>query len=95
MKRFNIFTWILLFFLVIGILSSLRNNFLQIIIPLIIFGLIFYFYKNPNKLNFLRNKKYKDNHRNNQFNKNQRKSTFTVIDGKFKEKKNNNPKDKL
>ncbi len=82
MKRFNTFTWILIFFLVIGFFSALLSNFLDIIIPVIIFGLIFYFSRHPEKLNFLKNNK---NNRQNQYEQKERKSSFTVIDGKFKD----------
>lgn len=80
MKKFNTFTWVLLFFLIIGFFSALRNNFMDMIIPIIIFGLIIYFLKHPKKLNFLN----KNNSQNN-YEQKQRKNSFTIIDGKFKD----------
>jgi len=95
MRKFGIFTWILMFFLVIGFLSALRYNFFQIIIPIIIFSIIFYFYKHPNKLNFAKNNGSNNNYKNNQYSKSERKNSFTVIDGNFKENKKENSEDKL
>ncbi len=80
MRKFNTFTWILIFFLVIGFISALMTNFTDMIIPIIIFGLIIYFLKNPNKLNFS-----KKNTKHDQYDQKPRKTSFTVIDGKFKD----------
>lgn len=80
MRKFDTFTWIIIFFLVIGFISALINNFKDMIIPFIIFGLIIFFLRNPKSLNFLKkdNKQHQDDHQ-------QRKNSFTVIDGKFKD----------
>ncbi len=47
MRRLNLFTIILIFLFAIGLISALISSFSKIIIPVIIFGLLYFFYKNP------------------------------------------------
>lgn len=93
MRKFNIFTWIVLFFLVVGILASLTIDASSVIIPVVIIGLVVFFMAHPEKLNF--KKKYQGNRynrSNHNSNTNNRKTTFTVVDGQFKEVKNDKKK---
>jgi|GEM_PF-4119843 len=72
MRKLNLFTIILVILFVIGLISALISNFSKIIIPVIIFGLIYLFYKFPNGFR-------------GKFNRKPKKNSSTIIDGKFKD----------
>lgn len=81
----NVLTWLILFFLGIGIIQTLIFKPSAILIPLLVFGTIYYFLKNPDKLRRLTNK---FNGRNNSYYRSKNKSSyhkFEVIDGKKKD----------
>lgn len=87
----KVLTWLIFFFLGIGILRTLIVKPSTILIPLLVFGTIYYFLKNPDTLRKLTNK---FNGRNNNYYRNKNKSSnykFEVIDGK-KNKDDDRPK---
>lgn len=102
MRRYNVFTWIILFFIFIGFLSSLRTITFRAILPIIIIGLVIYFIAHPEKLNFGRRPRnntrnngnyYRGNHySNNNSTNNNRRNNFTVVNGNFKEVKDDKNK---
>ncbi len=86
MKRFSLLTWVILIFLGIGILVRFIDSPSSIIIPVAVFGTIFYFLKHPEKLrtrNNNRDRYYYANQRKNQ--KKETKRSFTVIKGNFRD----------
>lgn len=81
----KLLTWLIVIFLIIGIIRTLRFSPSTILIPLLVFGIIYYFLKNPNKLRKLSNK---FNKRNNNYYRGKNRSSgnkFEVIDGKKKD----------
>lgn len=62
MKGNSILTWIILILLGIGIINTLILKPSSIIIPLIIFGGIYYFLKHPEKLRKFTDKKHRGYH---------------------------------
>jgi predicted membrane protein len=72
MRKLNLFTIILAILFVIGLISALISNFSKIIIPVIIFGLLYFFYKYPRGFR-------------GKFRKQPKNNSSTIIDGKFKE----------
>ncbi|OEF95500.1 hypothetical protein BHF71_04725 [Vulcanibacillus modesticaldus] len=89
MKRYNAFTWIIIFLILIGFFTTLINNFFDFIIPILVFGSIYYFLKHPEKLNAIFYRKYRHNNPFNFSRKHYkpRKNNikFKVIDGKFRD----------
>jgi len=79
----KVFTWLILFFLGIGIIRTLILKPSTILIPLIVFGTIYYFLKNPDKLRRLTNK-FNGKKNNYYGSKNKSNYKFEVIDGKNK-----------
>lgn len=87
----KILTWLILIFLGIGIIRTLMVKPSTILIPLLVFGTIYYFIKNPDKLRNLTNK---FNGKNTNYYKSKNRSSnykFEVIDGK-KKKDDDRPK---
>lgn len=80
--------------MVIGFLSGLANNFSSLIVPIVVFGLVFYFLKFPPTGGFRFAKRYnsKSSHGKDTFSKKKRKNPFRVIDGKFKEEDDDMPR---
>jgi len=88
MKRFPLLTWILLFFFAIGVFRIFMFRPSSVLVPLIVFGAIFYFFKNPEKLKF---RQQNDNYKAPTAKSKNRSNKFTVIDGKFTDVKDDEP----
>ncbi|NDI34158.1 hypothetical protein [Chengkuizengella sediminis] len=88
-SRQRIIFYVILGLIVIGIVSSAFTNPGSFIIPLLVFGLVFYLYKFPPKR--YRNRKYENvvKLQKEQKRKKRKKHKFKVIDGN----KNKNDKD--
>ncbi|WP_339062436.1 hypothetical protein [Tepidibacillus marianensis] len=50
MRKKGVLYWVLLILFLIGVFESVRENPARILIPLLVFGGIYYFYKNPERL---------------------------------------------
>ena len=79
MRRLNLFTIILIFLFAVGLVSAIISSFSKIIIPVIIFGLLYLFYKYPNGLRGIWSRITKGKPPTT------RNGSSTIIDGKFKE----------
>lgn len=79
----KILQWLIIFFFVVGIIRTLRFSPSTILVPLLVFGSIYYFLKNPDLLRRISNK---FTGRNNYYRSKKRPSShkFEVIDGKKK-----------
>ena len=81
-RKYNLLTWAIIFFFVVGILQVLILSPSSILIPLLIFGLIFYFLKHPEKLRGIYYRFHKPSSRHKTKYDKQREITFKVINGK-------------
>jgi len=84
LRKYSLLTWIIIILLAIGLIRQFVFSPSSILIPLLVFGVIFYFLKHPEKLQ--RNNRYGRTRRNHQGNgRKRRNQSFTVIKGKFED----------
>lgn len=82
----NLFTWIIIALLLVGIISKLSSP--SFYVPILIFALIYYFYKHPEKILNLTRKSSKNNYRRH----NRRKTSFKIVNGGKDDYKDDRPK---
>jgi len=80
MKQKGVLYWILLILFIIGVVESIFANPTGMLIPLLVFGAIYYFYKHPEKLYRLFNSNV--SYRSHNQTKKKRKNPFIIIKGK-------------
>ncbi|MFV9510812.1 hypothetical protein [Tepidibacillus sp. LV47] len=87
MGKKRVLYWLILALFIIGVAQSIRINPSGILIPLIVFSTIYYFYKHPEKMNWILNRNLSHYSRQMKGAKKRRISRFTVIKGNKDDKK--------
>ncbi|WP_132766877.1 hypothetical protein [Tepidibacillus fermentans] len=80
MRKHGILYWVLLILFIIGIAQSFFINPSGILIPLIVFGTIYYFYKHPEKVFWILNRN-RNHSRHTKYALKRKRRRFTVIKG--------------